>query len=105
MPSTPSPCDKSAKLRVRISPGANTDKVLGTYGDELKISLSAPPVDGKANSALIKFLARILGLKSSQITLAHGQTSRSKLINIQGLTEAELLQILAPFLTDSKEKS
>ena len=54
----------------------------GTYGDALKIRLLAPPVDGKANAALLDFLAKRLGLTKSQISLISGQASRRKVVEI-----------------------
>jgi uncharacterized protein (TIGR00251 family) len=63
-------------------------------GDELKIALTAPPVDGKANLALLKFLARQLGLKNSQLTLRSGTASRSKVVAIEGMPLEEILSRL-----------
>ncbi len=71
-----------ATLTLHIQPGAKKTEIAGTYGDALKIRLLAPPVDGKANAALLDFLAKRLGLAKSQISLISGQTSRRKVVEI-----------------------
>jgi len=70
-------------LAVHIQPGASSDSLGGTHGDRLKIRLTAPPVDGKANSHLIRFLARHFGVPSSRVLLLSGESSRAKRIRIQ----------------------
>ena len=62
----------------------------GTLGDALKISLTAPPIEGRANHACIEFLADLLKLPRSSITIAAGQTSRNKLIRVSGVSAAGL---------------
>ena len=79
------------RLAIRVQPGAKSNKIAGWIadahgGEVLKIRLRAPAVDGKANVALIEFLAEILGLRSRQITLERGDKSREKLLSIEGLT-------------------
>lgn len=69
-------------LTLHIQPGAKKTEIAGTYGDALKIRLLAPPVDGKANAALLDFLAKRLGLAKSKISLISGQTSRRKVVEI-----------------------
>lgn len=71
-----------ATLTLHIQPGAKRTEVAGLHGDALKIRLSAPPVDGKANAALIEFLADRLGLPKSAVRLIGGQTSRRKVLEI-----------------------
>jgi uncharacterized protein (TIGR00251 family) len=61
--------------------------VAGIYGDALKIQLSAPPVDGAANDALVKFLSDIFAVPRSSIMILAGESSRSKLVEIAGITE------------------
>lgn len=72
----------AATLVLHVQPGARRTEVAGTHGDALKIRLAAPPVDGKANAALIGFMAERLGLSKSGIRLAGGQTSRRKILEI-----------------------
>jgi uncharacterized protein (TIGR00251 family) len=69
-------------LTLHIQPGAKKSEVAGLYGDALKIRLAAPPVDGRANEALIAFLAQRLGLPKSALTLKSGQSSRRKRIEV-----------------------
>jgi uncharacterized protein (TIGR00251 family) len=69
-------------LTLHIQPGAKKTEVAGLYGDALKIRLAAPPVDGKANAALIGFIASRLGLAKSAVSLKSGQTSRRKVLEV-----------------------
>jgi uncharacterized protein (TIGR00251 family) len=80
---------KGCLLKVRVSPSSSQDKILGYLGEELKISLSAPPVDGKANTALISFLSKTLSLKKSHLEIHSGHSSRSKVIKIKVLSKDE----------------
>lgn len=69
-------------LRVYIQPKAHRDAVVGLHGDALKIAITAPPVDGKANSHLRAYLARQFRVAKSQVILVRGETSRHKQIKI-----------------------
>jgi uncharacterized protein len=75
---------------VRIHPRAKKDGITGELGDALKVSLSAPPVEGKANQACIEFFAKLLNVPRSSITIAAGQTSRNKVICVAGLTAQQV---------------
>lgn len=77
-------------LRLKVIPGASRDEICGWLGETLKVRLSAPPVDGRANDALIGFLAEKLGLPRRAVTLVRGATARQKLMRIDGLTTAEV---------------
>jgi uncharacterized protein len=79
-----------ATFSVRIHPRAKKNAVTGVLGDALKLSLTAPPAEGKANAACIEFLAGLLNLPRSSITIAAGETSRNKVIRVTGLSAAEL---------------
>lgn len=74
--------DGRTTLTLHIQPGAKKTEVAGLYGDALKIRLAAPPVDGKANAALIEFVAERLGLAKSSVSLKSGQTSRRKVLAV-----------------------
>lgn len=74
--------DGKITLTLHIQPGAKKTEVAGLYGDALKIRLAAPPVDGKANAALIAFVADRLALPKSAVTLKSGQTSRRKVLEV-----------------------
>jgi uncharacterized protein len=85
-------------LPVRAQPGARRPGVQGEQNGALKVAVSAPPEDGKANAALVEVLRKALGLKRSQVELIGGQTSRDKRFLIRGLTRSELEQRLAALL-------
>ena len=69
-------------LSLYVQPGASKTEVSGLHGEWLKIRLAAPPVDGKANAALIGFVADRLGLAKSSVILKSGQTSRRKVLEV-----------------------
>ena len=87
--------DGSLILTLHIQPGAKKTEIADLHGDALKIRLAAPPVDGKANAALIEFLATRLGIARAQVTLKSGQTSRRKVLEIDG-APADLVARLTP---------
>ncbi len=70
-------------LACHLQPKASTDAFAGLHGDRLKIRLSAPPLDGRANAQLRVFLAAAFGVSKSQVTLESGQQSRQKRVRIQ----------------------
>jgi uncharacterized protein (TIGR00251 family) len=82
-------------LSVRAQPGARKCAVLGSRGGALKVAVTAPPQDGRANKALAQTLADTLDIKRGQIELLSGQTSRDKRFLIRGLSAAQLLSRLA----------
>jgi hypothetical protein len=77
-------------FHVHIIPNARIDKVVGEHGAAIKIKLRAPAVEGKANSALISFLADELNISQRAIVLEQGHKSRDKLIRIDGLSDEEV---------------
>ena len=77
-------------LHVRVHPGARRNAAIGVHADALKVSLTAPPVDGRANEALIAFLAEALQLSKAHVGLVSGTASRSKVIRIVGKSAAEI---------------
>ena len=79
---------------MRVQPRAKRNAVVGVIGDALKVALTAPPVEGKANEACIAFLAELLDVPRSSITIAAGETSRNKLIRVAGRTAAQIEQRL-----------
>lgn len=79
----------SCLLAVKVIPGAAREEVAGWLGEALKIKVKAPPVDGRANVALCEFLAGRLGLPRRAVTVRQGESSRQKLIAIEGLNLAE----------------
>jgi uncharacterized protein len=83
-------------LSVRIHPGARKNAIHGLHEGALKISLTTPPVDGRANEALIAFLSDQLRIPKARITLLTGATSRSKTLRIEGKSAAEVQAALDP---------
>jgi uncharacterized protein (TIGR00251 family) len=82
---------------VQITPNAKKSEVIGVLGDALKIKLQAQPIEGKANEALVKFLASQLKVPKSAIVIAHGDTNRRKTIEINAELTVELVaQALLP---------
>jgi uncharacterized protein (TIGR00251 family) len=88
--------DGGVSFAVRVQPGASREGVIGLYGDAIKIALNAPAVDGKANEALIRYLATALNVSKASITIASGHTSRSKIIHVLGITNEEAAARLSP---------
>jgi len=86
--------DAGATLAVRIHPRAKKNAITGKVGDALKVALTAPPVDGKANAACIEFFAKLLNVPRSSVTIAAGQTSRNKVIRVAGLTAQQVRERL-----------
>ena len=75
---------------VRVHPRAKKNAITGEVGDALKVAITAPPVDGKANAACVEFFAKLLNLPRSSVTIAAGQTSRNKVIRVSGLTAQQV---------------
>jgi len=71
---------------VKVQPRAKKNAITGELGDALKISLTAPPVEGRANEACFDFFAKLLKVPRSSVTIASGLTSRNKLIRVAGVT-------------------
>jgi len=79
-----------ATFAVKVHPRARKDAITGEAGDALKVALTAPPVDGKANEACVRFFAELLNVPRSSVTIAAGETSRNKVIRIAGLSAEEV---------------
>lgn len=77
------------ELAVLVQPRSSRTKVLGVHDGRLKIALSAPPVDGEANAALVEFLAEALDVRKAAVTLVEGETSRRKRLRVEGITEVQ----------------
>lgn len=81
-------------LRIHVQPGAKKTEVVGPHGDALKIRLAAPPVDGKANAALLAFLAASIGIGKTAILLESGASARAKRLRIVGTEAATVAEAL-----------
>lgn len=89
-----SPLPGGVRLAVQIQPNAKKTEVVGVLDDALKIKLAAQPIEGKANEALVKWLAGALGVSRSAVTLTHGQTNKKKLLEVAGVTVEEVGRLL-----------
>ena len=76
------------RIEVRAKPRAKQSRIVAVSGNKVDVSLAAPPVDGAANDELVRFLAEVLGLPKRSIRLVRGETSRTKLLEIDGIDEA-----------------
>jgi uncharacterized protein (TIGR00251 family) len=81
-------------LTVRLQPRARRNEVVGERGGAVVIRVTAPPVDGKANAALCAFIARTAGVPPSRVTIVRGQTSRDKVVRVDGVDEESLKKAL-----------
>lgn len=76
------------RLAIRVRPGAKRDAVGGQHGEALVVSVTARPVDGKANLAVVRALASAFGVRRGEVTLVTGLTSRDKIVEIEGAAAA-----------------
>jgi uncharacterized protein (TIGR00251 family) len=81
-------------VSVRLQPRARRDEVIGERAGAIVIRVTAPPVDGKANAALCAFVARAAGVPPSRVSVVRGQTSRDKVVRVDGVDEEILKQAL-----------
>lgn len=86
-----------ATFSVKIHPRAKKNAITGEVGDAVKLSLTAPPVEGRANEACIEFLAELLEVPRASVTIAAGQNSRQKVIRVAGLTADKIRERLARY--------
>ena len=80
------PAQGGIRITVQITPNAKKSEVIGVLEDALKIKLHAQPIEGKANEALVRFLADMLDVPKSAVTITHGHTSKRKIIEVSGAT-------------------
>jgi len=86
---------ESAQIAVRLRPRGKADELLGMRDGVLQARVSAPPVDGKANRALCRLIAKRVGVAPSRVTVARGIKSRDKLVRVEGVKDATLKRMLA----------
>jgi len=79
---------------VRVHPRAKKNAITGEMGDALKVALTAPPVEGRANDAVIEFLAEVLRVAKGSVSIAAGQSSRNKVIRVIGVTADQVVERL-----------
>jgi uncharacterized protein len=80
---------------VKVHPRAKKNAITGEFGDALKLSLTTPPIEGRANEGCVEFFAKLLKVPRSSVTIASGQTSRNKVIRVAGVTGPYVRERLA----------
>lgn len=89
------PSTAGVLLRVYVQPKASREGIAGYHGDALKIRLKAPPVEGEANAACIRFFASLFGLPQTNLSIKTGHKSRLKLIEMEGVSIEEVKKVIA----------
>ncbi|MFH2120919.1 MAG: DUF167 domain-containing protein [Pseudomonadota bacterium] len=82
-------------FRIRVVPRASRSEVAGIHGNALKLRITAPPVEGKANEACIALLAELLGVKRTQVAIISGHASRTKTVAVEGVKAKEIAARIA----------
>ncbi len=82
-------------IECRVTPRAGRSRIKGVREGVLEVSLDSPPVEGKANKALIEFLARLLRTSKSRISIIAGERSRKKVVLVEGISASEFIKILS----------
>ena len=85
---------EQARITVRVQPNASQNNILGFKDGVLRIRIAAPPIKGKANQELIKFLGDVLGVSKGNLAIKKGMTSRTKVIGIEELTQNQVIRRL-----------
>jgi uncharacterized protein (TIGR00251 family) len=93
-----SKAEGGAAFTVRVVPRASKNEICGRQGEAIKVRLTAPPVDGAANEALISFLSEMLEVRKSQIEILSGSAARDKIVCVVGLTPQEVEARLSTYL-------
>jgi len=88
------PVSGGVQFSVRLQPRASSSAVVGTHGEALKVRVTAPPVDGAANEMLVKVLSATFGVPANAITILAGATSRTKVVRLAGVSEADVRRIV-----------
>lgn len=85
-----------ATIEIRLRPRGHRDELLGMRDGVLQARVTAPPIDGKANRALCKLIAKAVGVAPSRVAVVRGEKSRDKLVRVEGVEEAALRALLEP---------
>jgi len=98
MPLTVRETALGAQFAVRVQPRASRNAVVGTIavtgGEAVKLAITAPPVDGKANAAVIEYFADLFGVAKSNVAIVSGETGRNKVVAVRGVSAAQVKKIL-----------
>jgi uncharacterized protein (TIGR00251 family) len=82
------------RIRIQVQPRGSRSEVVGLLGEALKVRVAAPPVDGAANEALVRFLAELLGVPRHAVRIASGGSSRRKVVEVEGVGVEEAARVL-----------
>lgn len=82
-------------IKIHVAPRSSSNKVVGVHNGAIKVSLTAPPVDGAANKALVEFLAKVLGVPKGAVRIVSGEASRHKMVAVIGVGAQTALKKLA----------
>ncbi len=85
---------QGAQFALRVQPRASRNAIAGEMGDAVKLAITAPPVDGKANQAVIEYLSDLFRVPKSSIVIVAGETGRNKVIAIRGLSAEQVRKVL-----------
>ena len=92
--------DAMIQFTVKVHPRAKRNAITGKVGEALKLSLTSPPVDGRANEACIEYFARLFAVPRSSVTIAAGEKSRTKVVRVTGVNAAEASRLLTSVQQD-----
>lgn len=90
----------SVSISFYVQPKASRNQIAGLHGDAIKLRITAPPVDGKANEAVIRFVAELFGIPKSAVSIESGESSRSKRLSLAGVSAAAANRVLLPLLKE-----
>lgn len=85
---------EGVRIAIRVAPRASRDAIVGVYDGALKVALTAPPVEGAANEALVRLLAKALGVAKGHVRIVQGERSRDKVVVIEGVEESDVRALL-----------
>ncbi|MDH5764052.1 MAG: DUF167 domain-containing protein [Nitrospinota bacterium] len=94
-------CREGIQFSAAIQPRASRNQILGIHNNSLKIKLTSPPVDGAANQACIKFLAKAFGISPSRVSIVKGETSRNKTIQFEAMDQQTFMNTLASLIPEA----
>jgi uncharacterized protein (TIGR00251 family) len=81
--------ENGIKVRIKVEPRSSKSGIVGPYGDALKVKLTAPPVEGKANKELIEVLAKGFGITKKDVEICSGQSSKNKVVRLNGVKSVD----------------
>jgi uncharacterized protein (TIGR00251 family) len=85
-------------LRIYVQPRSSRDRICGIHGDSLKVAISAPPLEGRANKAVILLFSKLFSLRRKDLTLSTGEQSRFKTLLFSNLSAADIKELLLPYI-------